>query len=310
MLHVKNILVVIDPTKEAQPALSRALDIAKRTQANVTALLTIYDFSYEMTTILSLEEREVMRQAMIDDRKRALEARIASDFSDSTVTIMPKVVWHNRTFESVINEVLDNHYDLIVKGTHQHSAIKSAIFTPTDWHLMRKAPVDVLLVKEHDWPEHSNIVAAVNLGADDEGHDELNTKVTEVGSEYAQMLSSNLHVVNAYPGTPVNVAIEIPDFNAEDFNRSVKLHHQGAMDQHAKKHDLQSDNCHIKEGLPEDVIPQLANELDAELVVIGTVGRNGLSAALIGNTAEHVIDLLKCDVLAIKPDNFQCPIKL
>jgi universal stress protein E len=39
------------------------------------------------------------------------------------------------------------------------------------------------------------------------------------------------------------------------------------------------------------------------MVVIGTIGRTGLSAAIIGNTAEHVIDRLDCDVLALKPDS-------
>jgi universal stress protein E len=34
---------------------------------------------------------------------------------------------------------------------------------------------------------------------------------------------------------------------------------------------------------------------------MGTIGRTGLSGALIGNTAEHVVDLLQCDILAIKP---------
>ena len=63
----------------------------------------------------------------------------------------------------------------------------------------------------------------------------------------------------------------------------------------------------MKEGLPERVIPQVAKEIDAELVIIGTVGRVGISAALIGNTAEHVIDALNCDVLAIKPNGFVSP---
>jgi universal stress protein E len=43
-------------------------------------------------------------------------------------------------------------------------------------------------------------------------------------------------------------------------------------------------------------------------VVIGTVGRTGLSAALVGNTAEHVIDSLDCDVLALKPDGYVSPL--
>ena len=55
-------------------------------------------------------------------------------------------------------------------------------------------------------------------------------------------------------------------------------------------------------------LPKLAQQLDAEMVVIGTIGRTGLSAAIIGNTAEHVIDRLDCDVLAVKPAGFICPL--
>jgi len=33
-----------------------------------------------------------------------------------------------------------------------------------------------------------------------------------------------------------------------------------------------------------------------------------LSAAFLGNTAEQVIDHLRCDLLAIKPDDFKSPI--
>jgi universal stress protein E len=57
------------------------------------------------------------------------------------------------------------------------------------------------------------------------------------------------------------------------------------------------------------VIPDLAEHLQAGVVVLGTLGRTGISAAFIGNTAEHVIDHLKCDLLVIKPENFNCPIE-
>ena len=42
---------------------------------------------------------------------------------------------------------------------------------------------------------------------------------------------------------------------------------------------------------------------DAVVTVIGTVARTGLSAALIGNTAEIVIDKLESDVLVLKPED-------
>lgn len=50
------------------------------------------------------------------------------------------------------------------------------------------------------------------------------------------------------------------------------------------------------------VIPQVAQQLDAAVTVIGTVARTGLSGALIGNTAEIILDALECDVLVLKPD--------
>jgi len=64
---------------------------------------------------------------------------------------------------------------------------------------------------------------------------------------------------------------------------------------------IDDDHTHLREGFPEDVIPDVAKELEAELVVLGTLGRTGLSAALLGNTAEHVISKLSCNLLAIKP---------
>ena len=57
-------------------------------------------------------------------------------------------------------------------------------------------------------------------------------------------------------------------------------------------------------------MPHVAEDVDAELVVMGTRGRNGISAALIGNTAEHVMDNINCDLLAIKPENFESPISV
>ena len=56
------------------------------------------------------------------------------------------------------------------------------------------------------------------------------------------------------------------------------------------------------------MIPQVAEELDAELVILGTTGRTGLSAVFIGNTAEHTIDSLNCDLLALKPEGYVSPL--
>lgn len=302
------ILAVIDPAAAEQKSLTRAILLASKTGASVTAFLTIYDFSYELTTMLSIDERECMRQAVVDDRTDWLTNVVEDAANIESVCLDLKVVWHNRPFESILYEVIDNNYDLVVKGTNQHDTLKSVIFTPTDWHILRKSPVPVLLVKDHDWQDNEQIIAALNIGSQDAEHISLNQKITESAIYFAQILKGQVHLVNSYPGTPVNIAIEIPEFNPQNYNKTIEQHHKKAMQKHATKFQLAPENSHVEEGLPEEVIQQVASSIDAELVIIGTVGRTGISATLIGNTAEHVIDVLNCDVLAIKPNDFKCPL--
>lgn len=307
MTEYKKILVVINPTVDHQAALARAVELATKSQASITAFLSIYDFSYEMTSILSSQEREAMRQGVIDQRSAWLDTAIA-EFKQAGVTIDTKVIWHNRPFESVINFALQGQYDLIVKSTHEHGKLKAVIFTPTDWHLMRKAPMPVLMVKEHDWPVAGKILCAINVASEDKEHHIFNGKIINHAKALARKFAAEVHLVNGYPGTPVNLAIELPDFDAAAYNNTIKLQHEQRVQYLASAYDIPLECCHVEEGLPEDVIPDVADRIDAELVILGTVGRTGFSAALIGNTAEHVIDSIRCDLLAIKPDGYISPL--
>jgi universal stress protein E len=308
----QNILVVIDPTTDKQKALNRAIDLASRINTaapeqkiNITAFFSIFDFSYEMTTILSSSERDSMRQMVINEKEQWLDDIIS--VTNSYIKITSKVVWHNRPFEAIINQVIEHNHDLVVKGTHQHDKFKSVVFTPTDWHILRKCPSPVLLVKEHEWPQQGNILAAINVGSDEAEHLSLNNTITKQAKNIAQLITAHVHLVNSYPGTPVNIAIEIPEFDASEYNSAMQAHHREAMSKHANSFDISLNNTYVEEGLPETIIEQTALKIDAELVILGTVGRTGISAALIGNTAEHVIDQLNCDVLALKPDGYISP---
>lgn len=304
MIECNHILAIVDSERDNQPALSRALELAAKTGATVTAMMVVYDLSYDMTTMLSPDERDTMRDAVTKDQSKWLREQLKEQgFSNIDIV----VEWNNRAYEAIIYYALNNQIDLVVKATKDHDDIASVLFTPTDWHLMRKCPRPVLLVKEHDWPEDGEIIAAVNVGSEDEEHAALNDKITVIANEYARLLKGHVNLVNSYPSTPLNIAIEVPEFDSDKYHSAVKNHHHDEMDKHAAKYGIAPDKCIVKEGLPERVIPQVAKDIDAELVIIGTVGRVGISAALIGNTAEHVIDAINCDVLAIKPNGFVSP---
>lgn len=66
------ILVVADINHDEQPALARAMQLAQKSTSvsHITFFLSIYDFSYDMTSMLSLEERDAMRKGVIHQREQ------------------------------------------------------------------------------------------------------------------------------------------------------------------------------------------------------------------------------------------------
>lgn len=58
---------------------------------------------------------------------------------------------------------------------------------------------------------------------------------------------------------------------------------------------------HVREGDPGREILSLAQEIHADLIVMGTHGRTGLGRLLVGSVAEQVLRKAVCPVLTVKP---------
>jgi nucleotide-binding universal stress UspA family protein len=56
----------------------------------------------------------------------------------------------------------------------------------------------------------------------------------------------------------------------------------------------------LREGMPPEVIQQVAAEEACDLIVIGTHGRTGLDRLLMGSLAEETIRRSPCPVLVVK----------
>lgn len=59
--------------------------------------------------------------------------------------------------------------------------------------------------------------------------------------------------------------------------------------------------AHVRSATPATDIAQLASDLEAELVIVGTHGRKGLERLLLGSVAEAVIRVAPCPVLVVRP---------
>lgn len=305
-MKFKNILVILNPDNKKQYALARAVRLVNEQQnedsVKITTFMTVYDLSYEMSTLLSVEERENMHRGVIEQHQKMIKPYLEK-YATPNIEFHSTVVWHNNEAEAIAKEVEKNGYDLVVKYTQEEESITSLIFTPIDWQLLRKCPIPVMIVRDGDWKHQRRILVAVNVSDSEEQHNILNEELVSLGIDLADILErGNVHLVTAYPPTPINMAIDLPEFNTADYSNGTREQYLLNMKALRQKFNINEDHTHVREGFPEDVIPKVAEELEAEMVVLGTIGRTGLSAAFLGNTAEHVISKLSCNLLAIKPN--------
>ena len=85
-----------------------------------------------------------MRQGVISQRAAWINEQCRFYLNDG-VPIEIKVVWHNRPFEAIIQEVLSGQHDLLLKMAHQHDRFESVI------HPHRLAPAAQMPLARCGW---------------------------------------------------------------------------------------------------------------------------------------------------------------
>lgn len=270
MTQFNKLFVVYDPTREHQPALQRAVDIARENLASLCVFACIYS-----DTAKSAEPAtEVAR--LIEVQREILDQAVAP-LSAEGLDVSVEVEWDKDWYHSVVRASTKWAADMVLKSSFKHSTGKRLLNRTSDWAIMRECLCPVLLVKDRAPREVTAVLAAVDINAKRESYERLNQKVIEVAKRLLDSDRAEVHVVNAFSDFK-----GVPD-------RAELIRNSG----------IASDRVHIKMGEPEKVIVAQAKAIDASLVVVGNSARSGVSAVLHGNTVEKMLDKLECDVLSL-----------
>ena len=80
-------------------------------------------------------------------------------------------------------------------------------------------------------------------------------------------------------------------------------HRQAFDDLLAAYPEIAAERRHLLAGYAEQAIPDFVRANDIDLLLMGAVARGHLDNALIGQTAERVLEEVECDLLVLKPTN-------
>ncbi len=139
--------------------------------------------------------------------------------------------------------------------------------------------------------EYKHILVGVDLTV--EARD-VARRAAALGKAYDARLSC-VHVIEplslAYGG---DIPMDLSTIQ-EQIQETARSH----LSEFAQSLSIPEDDQHLIFGRPETEIHTLANEIGADLIVVGSHGRHGL-ALLLGSTANGVLHGAPCDVLAVR----------
>lgn len=267
----RTIFVVVDPAQDRPLALERAMLTAEKV-AQVQGIPAAKNHIF-IAVDYDNNDTSADNPAMHRDSEWFFD-QIITPLETSNLEYSLQMSWSSDWYGSIVAESKRVGAEMIMLPLMTRPSAHERIFNESIWRLLRTAECPVLVVQPGARQQRKSILAAINLQSHKPEYQRLNDLIIERGHWVASNYDAELHIVNVYKDS-----LNYPD-----------------RAQLANKTQVDTANIHVKSGDPDEIIAQVATEIDADLVVLGTRAR---SSRWRGNTSERIITKVSCDILTI-----------
>lgn len=140
-------------------------------------------------------------------------------------------------------------------------------------------------------PNYKRVLVAIDLSDESD-------QVARRAQSIADNTDCELHIIHVIEPLSFAYGVDIPmDFSG--LQDEIQTQATDQLQRFAEQNSIDHDHQHIVLGRPEVEIHAKAEEIAADLIVVGSHGRYGL-ALLMGSTANGVLHGAKVDVLAVR----------
>lgn len=310
----KRILVAIDFSGASEAALKQAVWFSKKTGASITLVHVLQtlrspvtsdgELKMEVLTDLGTNEGEsiadlelAVRQGT-DGQLRQLISRIAGSIDVQTK------VFDGSSFEEIVNAVDKDGYDVVLVGTRGLAPWEEFLVGSTAKQLIRKCPSSVWIVKTEHVGQPKVVLAATDFS-------DVSLKAATHGLWLAQQADADFHLLHVVDSNdvPDDAISKIPKGSSlqQEINEEATKRMNAFVD--SLSVDRSRIQVHLAWGTPWKEVSRLSQQLNADLIAMGTVGRSGILGILLGNTADKVLQSCNCSILTVKPDRSISPIE-
>jgi len=304
---IQQILAIIDPTTRAQPCVNKAARLAEALHAELELFICDTLSELRATRFTAAQVYEMALEERRAQHKGQLEV-LAAPLRQKGLKVSTDVAFEDSLHEGIVQKVRAVGADLVFKDTHYHGPIRRALFTNTDWHLIRECPAPLLLTKPAVWRALVRFAAAVDPGHVDDKPASLDRELLATTEQLASALHGEaraVHVFNPLPllasMAPVGAATGGASFADGELLVKMREAHERDFDALIAAYPAFAGRADVIDGAPPTVLPDYVLDKETDVVVMGAVARRALRRLMLGSTAERLLDRLPCDILVMKP---------
>lgn len=297
---MKRILVLSPAEDRGSRAIRLASELALRAGASITLLRVLEEGIRWNPQRRATDRGHEIRELLVQAETQELES-LAEPITEQGIAVDVQVAW-GVTWEAVVALAEAGSFDLVVKPARGLGRDGRVFFGSTALHLFRKSPCPVWVVGD-DGHVPAKLLAAIDP-SDDATRRAVAGQILEAGDAISDWTEAPLHIAAAWHG-PGAAALK-GRIDADELDEYLEDHRERcsqALDFVLEKSmpELPAEQVHLLEGVARDVLPQFAETNQFDLIVIGTLGREGVVGQLLGETAEMILREVRCSVLAIGP---------
>lgn len=297
-----HIIAAVDFTPYCQAALREAARRALLDGAQITAVHVMSEALVgELKKALSADEATVRKEWLGKLRKFV-------DESDAGMEMIKAEVRVGHPFLELVQACASHNADLLVMGAKGSKDEPGRIGTIAA-KCVRKAPVDVLIVRKSLKGPFKHIVACVDFS-------EPSAKAVQFALHVAERDNAGVDCMHVYQSAVAmtldygGFVTPLPAIQTDEAALSAM---QSELDSFLEPFTRRAGSLTIKHLIVEspsirEAILEHVRQSQADLVVLGTRGKSGLRELLIGTTAETILQHAPCSILAVKPDDFVTPV--
>lgn len=284
MGRYKKILVAYDGSASAQSALAAAGRIAEaeKSWVKVVAVVPVYQGDLELIGVSSIKETIAGPGKKILAEARAFAEKIGLHILTNLEQGEP--------YERIVHIADDEKCDLIVLGRRGISHLERELMGGVTARVIGHTTRDVLVVPEGAGLEWRRILVATDTSAKSD-------EAVDLAIRIAKNHSSKLTVMSVVYTNDEFLALA-PAMVTEMITKAKamvdEIRHQ------AERAGVEAEAV-VKEGEPFEAITALAGDVQADVIVMGSHGRRGLSKVLMGSVTERTIGYSPCPVLIRHP---------